>query len=313
MRRVPAFALSLALSLAVSEGLAQDGERPVYPPGPPGVWARVDSELVTKAEVMEMHRISEKAISPAQALDLRIMELAMRERLRSKSITISDQELEAAYQKALKNTIRNNIIKKARRKGFSEDKLKRSIENELLIEKRIEGEVSEEKLAAYFKENLKRYNHQVRLSLITVAIKTGRAPNKALERARALLARIKGGEPFDAVCRENSDDPMAPFNGGDQGWILPRQERVSRIISRAQEMKAGELSEEPLRALGGYHILKVTAERVPELAFKDYHDKARVRFELRAETIRRLYRRWLRRTIVTRYSGAPGPSPLLPQ
>jgi peptidyl-prolyl cis-trans isomerase D len=85
----------------------------------------------------------------------------------------------------------------------------------------------------------------------------------ALQKAEDAIKRIKGGEAFEAVAREVSDDPGSAANGGDLGFfsrglMTPAFEEV------AFSLTPGELSE-PVKSSFGYHIIEVL-EIKPETA-----------------------------------------------
>jgi len=85
----------------------------------------------------------------------------------------------------------------------------------------------------------------------------------ARQKAEDAIKRIKGGEAFDAVAREVSEDPGSAANGGDLGFfsrglMTPAFEEV------AFSLPVGQLSE-PVRSPFGYHVIEVL-EIKPETA-----------------------------------------------
>ena len=85
----------------------------------------------------------------------------------------------------------------------------------------------------------------------------------ALQAAQDAIRRIKGGEAFEAVARELSDDPGSADSGGDLGFfsrglMTPAFEEVAFSLS------PGELSE-PVKTPFGYHVIEVL-EIQPETA-----------------------------------------------
>ena len=79
--------------------------------------------------------------------------------------------------------------------------------------------------------------------------------DEAVARAEAIRARIVGGEPFEEVAREASDDPASGQQGGDLGfagrgiWTPPFE-------AAAFSLGVGELSE-PVRSDFGVHLIRV--------------------------------------------------------
>lgn len=80
----------------------------------------------------------------------------------------------------------------------------------------------------------------------------------ATQRARALLERHQQGERFEALARENSEDPSAG-QGGDLGWIglgLTDAAFEKAAFAAAQGAVVG-----PVRSAFGVHLIQVVAIR----------------------------------------------------
>lgn len=101
---------------------------------------------------------------------------------------------------------------------------------------------------------------QVTVSHILVASEAGaEADAKAKAKAESLLARVKAGEDFAKLARENTDDPSGKENGGE----LPpfgRGQMVPEFEQAAFEMAPGEIRG-PVKTPFGYHIIRLTAKR----------------------------------------------------
>lgn len=72
-----------------------------------------------------------------------------------------------------------------------------------------------------------------------------------------IYAKVKAGEDFATLAKENSED-SSKADGGNLGWINKDTGFVEPFKSIALKMKAGEVSE-PFRTVYGYHIIKCTA------------------------------------------------------
>jgi peptidyl-prolyl cis-trans isomerase C len=78
--------------------------------------------------------------------------------------------------------------------------------------------------------------------------------NAAEARANRMFSRAAGGEAFDKIARESSDDKVSGARGGDLGKI--REGQVDpQFFEAAARLKAGELGR-PVRTASGYHVLK---------------------------------------------------------
>jgi len=111
--------------------------------------------------------------------------------------------------------------------------------------------------------------------------------DKDVARARAeeLLGRIKEGEDFAKLAKENSEDPSSADNGGDLGFFGPG-DMVKDFEDAAYAMEKGTVSE-VVESVYGYHIIKVTdirEEKVTPLA----EVKGKIRKVLESEISREL-------------------------
>lgn len=81
---------------------------------------------------------------------------------------------------------------------------------------------------------------------------------------RSLHARIKGGEDFAEVARQNSDDAASVVAGGDMGWAseggMP-PDFEAQIV----DLEVGVLSE-PFRTSFGWHVAEVLERRVQDMS-----------------------------------------------
>jgi peptidyl-prolyl cis-trans isomerase C len=92
--------------------------------------------------------------------------------------------------------------------------------------------------------------------------------------AKAAMARIKGGESFEKVASEVSIDP-SKANGGELGWILPKQ-IIPQIGNVVVNVRKGDLAAEPIRTNLGWHVVKVEDTRAFKApAFDDVKNQLR--------------------------------------
>ncbi|MDQ5873016.1 MAG: peptidyl-prolyl cis-trans isomerase, partial [Acidobacteriota bacterium] len=81
------------------------------------------------------------------------------------------------------------------------------------------------------------------------------ADTKARAKSESLIARLRAGEDFAKLARENTDDPTGKENGGQ----LPpfgRGQMVPEFEQPAFDMKPGEIRG-PVKTSYGYHVLKM--------------------------------------------------------
>ncbi|MFP4385362.1 MAG: peptidylprolyl isomerase [Spirochaetia bacterium] len=90
---------------------------------------------------------------------------------------------------------------------------------------------------------------------------------EARKEAELVYRKLKsGGADFETMAEEHSDESGSKYAGGDVGWVLrvqdPRYD--SKFIKKVFDLDVGELST-VFESSGGYHIVKVTAERDPRV------------------------------------------------
>ena len=86
---------------------------------------------------------------------------------------------------------------------------------------------------------------------------------EALEKAKALRAKIAGGADMAVVAKAESDDVASREQGGDMGFVM-RGATAAAFEAAAFAAPVGQLSE-VVRTEYGYHILRVEAREVEAL------------------------------------------------
>jgi peptidyl-prolyl cis-trans isomerase C len=87
---------------------------------------------------------------------------------------------------------------------------------------------------------------------------------EALAKARAIRARVVGGEDFAKVATAESDDAGSAAKGGDLGEFK-RGMMVPPFEAAAFASKVGEITE-PVKSPFGYHVIKVESHTTKPLA-----------------------------------------------
>jgi peptidyl-prolyl cis-trans isomerase D len=81
--------------------------------------------------------------------------------------------------------------------------------------------------------------------------------DRAKAKATEIIKRIRAGEDFAKLARENSEDPGSASRGGDLGWVR-RGQTLPEFEQAMFGLKKGETSAEPVRTAAGFHVVKVT-------------------------------------------------------
>ena len=109
---------------------------------------------------------------------------------------------------------------------------------------------------------------EVKASHILIRI-SGRSVDEALNKAKALRARIEAGESFETLAATESDDSAARQNNGQLGYFGPGRMDPAFETAAFALSKPGEISQ-PVRSQFGYHLIRFE-ERKParQLTFED--------------------------------------------
>ncbi len=77
--------------------------------------------------------------------------------------------------------------------------------------------------------------------------------------AKEVIKMIKGGQPFEEVAKTHSKDSAGP-QGGDLGYFI-RGDMVKPFSDAAFSMKAGTMTDVPVKTEFGWHVIKVEDRR----------------------------------------------------
>ncbi len=100
---------------------------------------------------------------------------------------------------------------------------------------------------------------QVRLRHILLRPGELLSDEEARIRLEQLRERVLAGEPFEALARAHSDDPVSAAKGGDMGWLSPA-ELPPEIAEVVRELEPGQVSA-PFRTRFGWHLVQLVDQR----------------------------------------------------
>ncbi len=207
------------------------------------------------------------------------------------------KDLAAAYQSA----------------GFTEKSFKRVIERKLLAEKsrlaEVDGAVTvtPEKVKNYYTANVAKYSkpEEFRASHILIKVDpslTAEEKTALKVKAEELLKRIKGGEKFEEVAINESDD-TSRVKGGDLGYFHAGQ-TAPEFENALLKLKVGETSG-VVETMYGFHIIRLTEKRAPRLVpFDEIQDK--LKKDLTDSEKKKLLESWMDRLYKNAKISYPG-------
>jgi peptidyl-prolyl cis-trans isomerase C len=108
-----------------------------------------------------------------------------------------------------------------------------------------------------------RQYHLYMLDFLILGSGDEAAAKAAGEKVRAARRRIVGGEAFEVVAREMSEDPSTKANGGNRGFVALAElgKEFADVVPKLDKDNVSE----PIKTQAGWHLVKVVETRVPRV------------------------------------------------
>lgn len=262
-------------------------ERPAEKAVLPGdfIVAVVNQELVTAIEIEQRlvrlrenaaragQRLPPDSVVRKQVLDGLIDERAQLAYARESGARIEDAELD----RAVANVAAQNKVTMAQmreqlaREGIDFARFRKNVREQMLLEKVREREVQsriritdadvEALLAKQRAGSAATPSYNIAQILIPVPEAATDAEVARLKgRADAALARVRGGEAFEAVARDLVAEERDNISGGELG-LRPVERLPDAFIEHVRGLSSGQVATSVLRTGAGFHLLKVVERR----------------------------------------------------
>jgi peptidyl-prolyl cis-trans isomerase SurA len=272
-------ALAIALTGLAASAPAQKTRTADY------IAAVVNQELVTNNEVdRRVSRIRDDAqranqrIPQPEALRRQVLDGLIDERVvighaRDSGVRVDDAELDRAIANiAAQNQLSPpQLRERLAREGIDYTRFRAEVRDQMLIERVREREVqsrirvSEDDVDAWLAQQQQRRGapeaeFNIAQILVTVPENAGEAVvAERRARAEAALARVRGGEPFETVNREVSEDANRE-RGGALG-LRPAERLPDVFVETERPLRAGDVAPTLLKTGAGFHVLKLVERR----------------------------------------------------
>ena len=275
------FALALCVGAFAGAALAQAGR--TLRPGD-YIVAVVNSELVTAYEVEQRSaRAREEArrngarepandVLRSQVLDSLIDDRVLVTYARDSGIKIDEVELDRAVSSvaAANRLTVPELRKRLTAEGLEFARFRSNLRDQILVERVREREVQQRikigdaEIDRYLEQKNATAATSSELNLAQILITLPENASEAVVTERkaridAALARVRGGADFGVVAREASEDGNRA-NGGTIG-LRPASRLPDLFVEKSRDLQVGEVSAEPFRSSGGFHVLKVLERR----------------------------------------------------
>jgi peptidyl-prolyl cis-trans isomerase SurA len=209
----------------------------------------------------------------SDVLNRLIEERLVVQRAKSQGITVDDSEVTQQVDQAMakvksqfptEEDFQDALKKEGITLTMLRERYESDIRQELLAQKvvgreiRSKVEVTSDQVQKYYdehKDDLPQKPDEVHLAHIVIYPVDPAKDQAALDKIQAARKRIVGGESFETVAREVSDDPSSGNGGLLPGWYQPG-DLDPDFEAAAESLQVGELSE-PVRTQYGYHLIEV--------------------------------------------------------
>lgn len=275
----PAF-LAATLAALLLAPLAQAQSAKVATRPADSIAAIVNQDLVTEIEVQQR---AERAREDAKrrgvtlpdaaelrksALDSLIDERVVLTYAREAGAKIDEVELDrvVANVAAQNNLSLPELRERLKAEGIEYRRFRENLRDQMMVERVREREVQgrirvndgdiDEYLAK--QREAGKANAQYNIAQVLVIVPEGASPAVVAEKrakAEAALARIKGGEAFDVVAKQVSEDAYKD-KGGELG-LRPVAKLPDAFLAQVKDLKPGEVAPELMRSGAGFHVLKL--------------------------------------------------------
>ena len=297
-------ALGLVVQAAVGQVAAPASPASAALPASPArsstadyIVAVVNQELVTNAELQQrIATIRDEAsrsktqLPPAADLRRQVLDVLINERVlvtnaRETGPRIDEAELDrAATNVALQNQMTMAQLRaRLKQQGIEFSTFRNNIKDQMAVERVREREVnsririSNEEIDALLEKRRAEASKvpQLNIAQILISVPEGAGDTEVASkrtRAESALARVKGGEAFETVAREVSEDGNKA-QGGVIG-LRPADRIPDVFVEATRTLKPGGVAAELLRSGAGFHVLKLV-ERTESNAFMIEQTRAR--------------------------------------
>jgi peptidyl-prolyl cis-trans isomerase C len=201
-----------------------------------------------------------------------------------KGIKVSDDELKKEIE-SIKSKFpnENQFNQMMKSQNITIEDVKNDIKNVMIIKKFIKGEIEnkiltdEKAISEYYKNNQSQFVESESVNASHILVKVDKNAGKEVRDAAKkkiddLLKKIKKGEDFSKLAKENSDDSASGKNGGDLGFFK-KGDMVPPFEKAAFSLNKGEISD-VVETDFGYHIIKISDKKPGRtVPLSEVHDK----------------------------------------
>lgn len=278
--------------------------------------AIVNSELVLESDFKSLEKridkpgmvdeslLFDKPVSSLKGnrkaqLDYLINEKLLESEVKRLNLTVTTDRVDSELREMAKrnNLSQPDLMKAIRSQGVTEEEyrafLKEKIEKQSLMDAEIISKLrisDEDAINEYLKQNPNSRPSIDEFSVAHIFFNPKKGGGEAaLKRAEQAAQKLRGGESFENLAQQFSEDPN--FTAGGHLGTFKSGEFLSEIEEAISNLKVGETT--PIvKSRMGFHIVKVTGKK---MAMDPKFEKAkdRIKAQLLEQSFRRQLKVWL--------------------
>ncbi|OGV67841.1 MAG: hypothetical protein A2498_02320 [Lentisphaerae bacterium RIFOXYC12_FULL_60_16] len=234
-------------------------------------------QMIERHLILDAYELQERKL-PDWVIDQRISEIVHESFDGDRAALVRALAQDRLTYDQWRNEIQNQIILAAMRQSYVGD---------MVV-------VSPRAVSDHYEQHRETYRTSEEVRLRVIELTTGSTPEEVARQRRQaeqLLARLKAGEDFTVLARQQADNPRAA-EGGDMGW-LPVSHVRTELADAAGPLRPGEISrliETPDR----FYLVKLEGRKAS--AIQEFPAvRAAIERDLRGQAADRLYQAWIGR------------------
>lgn len=190
-------------------------------------------------------------VAKDKLLDMMIDEKLQLKKASEMGISVSDEEVDTEIENAKKYfETQEKFDEFLKGQNMDLDYFKESVKKDMTISKLIEKltenvSITDDEVKKYYDDHQNEF----------MSVKASHILLDTKEEAEKILQRVKAGENFNELAKQNSKDPSAKENSGDLGYFR-HGDMVEPFEKAAFALKPGEISD-IVQTDFGFHIIKV--------------------------------------------------------
>ena len=202
--------------------------------------AKVGGDKITRQEWMSEMETKYGKSTLSELIDQKVIEEAGKKY----GVKISDKAVDLEL-KMVKTMYGGNFTDE-----MSEDKWRRQIRNNLILEELLTADVSvsEEEMKSYYEQNSSQFQVPDTYHISQIIVKTK-------EEAEQTLKELEEGSSFSVLAMERSIDEFTASLGGNAGYVSEDDEHIpAEVFEQVKTLKPGKWTK-PIKTENGYAVV----------------------------------------------------------